>query len=179
MTASVGRRKIGTKRPRDRFNIIAARSQHKHGDWLFNGSFVMNQQRAGEPVRDARLYMQPTIIGIGIVRSDDRFLVGVRGPRSTLAGLAEFPGGKLEPGETIQQCVQRECLEETGLNVTVGELLLRKRHEYKHGIVDLRFYACASDPDPASLRGSFRWVTKTELCQLTFPEANAEVLTLL
>lgn len=120
-----------------------------------------------------------TTIGIGIVRADDCYLVGTRESGSALSGYAEFPGGKLEPDETIEECVQRECLEETGLQVTVGRLLLNKQHDYKHGSVDLHFYSCDVVGDHPEPSGLFRWVPAGELGQLTFPEANAEVLALL
>ncbi|MCA9069030.1 MAG: NUDIX domain-containing protein, partial [Planctomycetaceae bacterium] len=58
---------------------------------------------------------QVTQIGIAIVEHNNCFLIGVRGDDSPLSGLAEFPGGKCQDGETPADCAVRECWEETGL----------------------------------------------------------------
>ena len=56
-----------------------------------------------------------TPIAIAVVLHNDCVLIGVRPAGATLAGLWEFPGGKIEAGETPNEAAERECLEETGL----------------------------------------------------------------
>jgi len=119
-------------------------------------------------------------VGIAIVRQENTYLVGTRLPGQVLAGMAEFPGGKCDPGESPADCAVRECLEETGLPVIAGELLLQTRHCYAHGTVDLFFHLChPCRPETGPLLGTFRWVPVSDLPGLVFPEANAALIPLL
>jgi 8-oxo-dGTP diphosphatase len=118
----------------------------------------------------------PKSIAIAVVEQQGRFLIGQRGPEGPLPGLWEFPGGKVEPGETPEQAAVRECREETGLAVAVVGLLDRILYSYPHGDVELHFFACrpiAADQPPAA---RFRWVPAEELTRYEFPAANAELV---
>jgi 8-oxo-dGTP diphosphatase len=119
-----------------------------------------------------------TLVGIGIIRRADRFLIRARPEGTVYAGYWEFPGGKCEAGETPEQTTARECLEETGLNVAVVKLRRVIEHVYPHGHVRLHIFDCAPvDPvaEPAPEHGC-RWVTAEELRQYRFPEANEVVI---
>jgi 8-oxo-dGTP diphosphatase len=122
-----------------------------------------------------------TQVGIAVVAHAGRYLVGVRGANQVLAGRAEFPGGKCEPGESPRDCAERECREETGLAVVAERLLREVRFSYPHGDVVLFFWLCR--PADAGMvapdhRG-YRWAAVDELASLPFPEANRSVLELL
>jgi mutator protein MutT len=117
-----------------------------------------------------------SVIAIAVVEHADRFLVGQRPPGVPLAGLWEFPGGKVEPNETIEQAAVRECLEETGLEVTVGSEYPTIHHEYAHGRVELHFLHCQPQDASQAIRPPYRWMERAQLAQLEFPEANAELL---
>ena len=120
--------------------------------------------------------MTPAVpIGIAVVERDGRYLIGVRPEGVPLAGYAEFPGGKCEPGETPEACAVRECREETGLVVEPVELLERKTWDYPHGRVELSFVLCRPVGD-AKPTAPFRWIAREELGGLRFPEANAAVV---
>jgi len=120
---------------------------------------------------------QTVRVAVGIIRSGDRVLVGIRESAAVLAGKHEFPGGKCKSGETPEACVIRECLEETGLAVEVVELFDCRRHTYDHGTVALHFYLCrlstTADPEQS---GRFRWIPVAQLAELNFPDANREVV---
>ena len=123
-----------------------------------------------------------TKVAIGVVQSDDHVLVGVRPDGVELAGMTEFPGGKCETGETPRVCVVRECREETGLMVVPREHLTTTTQTYDYGTVELHFWSCdlANDlPDRAAVSDPFRWVPRSELSTLNFPEGNREVLAIL
>ena len=119
----------------------------------------------------------PTRIAIAVVERDDRFLFFLRPEGVPLAGLWEFPGGKIEPGETTEQAAVRECREETGLVVEPLFSYPAAAHEYSHGAVELDFVACSLvsgervEPQPP-----FRWVERGELAQYEFPQANRELI---
>lgn len=114
-------------------------------------------------------------IGIAVVEHNGQVLVGLRPQGVFLAGFHEFPGGKCLPGESPASCAERECLEETGLQVEALALLDSRRHEYAHGSVELHFFGCrlrkAGEPAPP-----FVWMPIARLSQLNFPEANSTVI---
>lgn len=120
----------------------------------------------------------PVPIGIAVVERAGRYLVGVRPEGTPLAGYAEFPGGKCEPGEPPETCAVRECREEAGLAVEPVRLLDRRPWDHPHGRVELSFVLCrpAGNAEPTP---PFRWVTANDLAGLRFPEANAAVVRLL
>ena len=117
-----------------------------------------------------------TQIAVAVVVEGDAVLIGRRPDGVALAGLWEFPGGKIEPGESPEAAACRECLEETGMAVDVTGILDEQTHAYDHGTVHLHFVSCrvssaATDPKPP-----FRWVKRDELKRYEFPAANANVI---
>jgi 8-oxo-dGTP diphosphatase len=118
-------------------------------------------------------------IAIAVVEREGHFLIGLRPAGEPLAGLWEFPGGKIEPGETPEQAAVRECLEEAGLAVRVTGAYPRVAHDYEHAAVCLHFFACAALEQRKPLPSRFRWVARPELARYAFPAANAGLLDLL
>jgi 8-oxo-dGTP diphosphatase len=115
-------------------------------------------------------------IAIAIVEDKDRFLIGLRPKVGVLSGFWEFPGGKVQKGETFEQCALRECCEETGIEASVVNELLDCVHEYDYGTVHLHFYYCRPvHAVTAEPRSPFRWVHRSELGDYKFPPANADV----
>ena len=123
--------------------------------------------------------MQKTPIAIAVVEHEGRFLIGQRPAGIPLAGLWEFPGGKIEPGETPTQAAVRECLEETSLRVEpLGDYPVHE-HEYSHGRVELHFIACRALETVPLLRDTYRWVPRQELKDYEFPAGNQALLEML
>lgn len=116
-------------------------------------------------------------IAVGIVLHHGRVPVGVRA-RDPWAGYAEFPGGKVLPGETPEAAAQREVREESGLHVLVERLHSRTPVDGADGGIELHFFLCrlSTDGGATELRHPFRWVPIRELDGLRFPPANAPVL---
>ncbi|MCH2598374.1 MAG: NUDIX domain-containing protein [Pirellulales bacterium] len=114
-------------------------------------------------------------IAIAVVEDNGRFLVGPRCSDDPLNGLNEFPGGKVEPGETVVAAAIRECNEEAGIEVHAVGLYPMTIHHYDHVSVELNFVACV--PVGASeLQNEFRWIERELLAEYAFPEGNAEIL---
>lgn len=112
-----------------------------------------------------------------VLERDGQFLVTRRQDGVHLAGLWEFPGGKIDPGETPVAALEREILEELETRVEVRELIFETTHDYGDVTVRLYFYACDLRGTPRPLLGQeMRWVPRHELPQLGFPEADAELI---
>ena len=124
------------------------------------------------PVRSARPAVPHHRIAVGVIRRrDGRLLIQQRPPEGLLGGLWEFPGGKVEPGETPAEAVRRECREEAGLDVTVEAELAEVRHAYSHFSVTLHVFACRASGRARGGR-TRRWVRSAELDDYPFPAAN-------
>lgn len=115
-----------------------------------------------------------------VIEDDDRFLLTRRQAGVHLAGLWEFPGGKLDPGETGRGALARELREELDVDVEVGERMFQTRHAYADRTVELSFYRCSLKSAPQPLLGQeMRWVPRAELALLGFPPADTELIAML
>jgi 8-oxo-dGTP diphosphatase len=118
---------------------------------------------------------------VAVVRDGERVLVARRPPEAHLGGHDEFPGGRRETGESLEEACVREVKEELGLAVRVVKLLAVAWHEDAERRLALSFYECACDgptevaPALAEKRAA-RWVAIGELGRLDFPPANRDVL---
>ena len=122
----------------------------------------------------------PTPIAIAVVEREGRFLIGQRPAGVPLAGLWEFPGGKIQPGETPEEAAVRECREETGLPVIPLFAYPEHVEHYDHGPVHLHFIACRLvEPAQSVAKAPFRWVPRGELAAFEFPSGNAGLLRML
>jgi mutator protein MutT len=123
--------------------------------------------------------MRPLVpIAIAVVEHEGQYLLQQRTSEQVLAGKWEFPGGKIEPGESPAEAAVRETLEETSLAVRGERTLLEVRHAYEHATVQLHFILCR--PVKGSLpRESTRWVAAAELSGYDFPAANMPLLKML
>jgi len=117
-----------------------------------------------------------TAIAIAVVEDDDRFLIGQRAADAILAGLWEFPGGKIEVGESPKVAAVRECMEESGIAVRVHGEYPSHVHDYPHGRVVLHFLNCSPVHAGSSPAAPFRWVNRSELQLYRFPDANKQIL---
>jgi len=81
-------------------------------------------------------------VAAALIVRDGKVLIGQRRPEQPMALKWEFPGGKIEPGETAQEALARELHEELGIQAVIGAAVTRIRHNYRHGgAVDLQFFA--------------------------------------
>ena len=107
-----------------------------------------------------------------------RVLIARRRESDMLGGLWEFPGGKVEPGETIPQCIARELQEELGLTVEVGERLTVVRHAYSHFTIELHAHLARrirGRPRPIHC-AAFAWVPPAQLRDRPFSRADLRVI---
>ncbi|GAA1869822.1 (deoxy)nucleoside triphosphate pyrophosphohydrolase [Myceligenerans crystallogenes] len=116
---------------------------------------------------------QVAVVGAVIVR-DGLILCAQRGPQGTLAGLWEFPGGKIEPGETARQALEREIREELRCTVEVGDEVVTVAHEYDFAVVDLTTLWCTLIDGAPQLteHADVRWLPSSELDSLEWAPAD-------
>jgi 8-oxo-dGTP diphosphatase/A/G-specific adenine glycosylase len=118
-------------------------------------------------------------IGVAVIKDDrDLILIDRRLAKGLLGGFWEFPGGKIEGNETVQECIKREILEEIGIEIAVDSHLITIDHTYSHFRVNLQVYNCRylSGQARAIECEEIRWVTIEELDNYTFPAANQEII---
>lgn len=105
-------------------------------------------------------------------------LISRRRDGGVLGGYWEFPGGKLDPGESAEACVVRELREELGIEVRPTRALETIEHRYEHGRVELRPFFCehvSGEPEALEV-AAWRWVDMRALRDYEFPPANAALL---
>jgi 8-oxo-dGTP diphosphatase len=117
-------------------------------------------------------------VSAGILKKDNLILVGQRPENHTLAGLWEFPGGKIELGESPEQALARELNEELGIEAEVGELKIACTHSYSDvGIIILFYEILFWKGEPKTKHHiNLQWVKPSELPNMKIPDANRKNL---
>ena len=121
--------------------------------------------------------MRTIDIVCSIICIDHRLLIAKRGA-GVHENIWEFPGGKVEPGETKEAALVRECQEELGVVVSVGDLFMEVTHSYPDLTVHLTlFHAVIVQGEPQKLEHQdIRWITREEISQYPFCPADDVIL---
>ena len=120
----------------------------------------------------------PVIVAAAVIIRDGRVLLTRRGEGQHLAGMWEFPGGKLEAGESPEEALLRECQEECGIEVEVAEILEVTHHWYPEKEVLLLFYRCelrAGEVRHLQV-ADHAWVAPRDLDDYPLPPADERVV---
>jgi 8-oxo-dGTP diphosphatase len=117
---------------------------------------------------------QVDVVGAVIRNDAGEVLCALRAPNMSMAGLWEFPGGKIEPHEAPAESLRREIREELGCEISVGDLVADVTHEYPTVIVHLMTYAAAVTQGQPVARehAELRWVTLADLGRLNWAPAD-------
>ena len=123
------------------------------------------------------------VAACALVDADGRVLVAQRPPGRSMAGLWEFPGGKLLPGETPERCLIRELKEELGVDTATSCLapLAFASHGYETFHLLMPLYVCRVwQGEPAGLEGqALRWLRPRDLRELPMPPADRPLIPVL
>ncbi len=117
------------------------------------------------------------VIAVGVVFRGEDLLIDQRPETSMLGGLWEFPGGKIEEGETPAECVVREVKEEIGIEVEIDSELATIEHEYSHFKITLIAYICryvSGEVQPLQC-ADVKWIRPDQLSEYAFPMANQKL----
>ena len=131
------------------------------------------------PMTETRAPIPRKMIGVAVIWNDaGQILIDRRKPNGLLGGLWEFPGGKVELGETIPACIQREIQEELGIEIEVGDRLIVIDHTYSHFHVTLNVHHCKHlSGEPQAIEcDEIRWVELADLDSYPFPKANLQII---
>ncbi|MGC1403745.1 MAG: (deoxy)nucleoside triphosphate pyrophosphohydrolase, partial [Thermodesulfobacteriota bacterium] len=117
-------------------------------------------------------------VAAAVIRQKKKILITRRPEKGLLGGLWEFPGGKKEIRESLEECLKREIREELNIEIEVGEPFFKVRHAYTHFRITLHCFFCRK------LKGKilplevmdYRWVFPQELDLFPFPRADQKVI---
>ena len=119
----------------------------------------------------------PTQVVAALVWRQDRFLICQRPAHKARGLLWEFVGGKVEPGETKEEALARECREELDADVRAGEVFMQLVHEYPDLTVELTLFHATMEGEPRLLEhNDLRWITVEEIDDYDFCPADTEIL---
>jgi A/G-specific adenine glycosylase len=117
------------------------------------------------------------IVTAAVIWRESLVLIACRPPHGLLGGLWEFPGGKLQEGEDLAQCLEREIREELGAEITVGDQVGVYKHAYTHFRVTLYAFNCRlvrGEPRPIQ-SAEVRWVNLAELSQYPMGKIDRQI----
>ena len=116
-----------------------------------------------------------------ILEKDGRIIIAQRKSSDRLSGKWEFPGGKIEPGETPEACLARELKEEFEIDVTIGEHLGSNIHHYDHISIELMAYRASWVGGAITMNDhkAYRWVTVDQLAEFDFAPADVPFVEML
>ena len=119
-----------------------------------------------------------TEVVAALIWDGGRFMICQRPEEKARGLLWEFVGGKVEPGETKEQALIRECQEELAITVSVGDVFMEVTHEYPDITVHLTlFHAAIAEGVPQKLEhNDIRWITRDEIPNFAFCPADVEIL---
>lgn len=124
---------------------------------------------------------KPTTIRVvaAVIEQDQKYLITQRRASAVLPLLWEFPGGRVEGGESDSDALQREVRHRIGVEIQIGQLISFVSHPYEKYTVDLFLYDCrieSGTPEPRNVL-SFRWVPSSDFEQFAFTPADEASMT--
>ena len=122
--------------------------------------------------------MKITEVVAALIWQGDKFMICQRPAHKTRGLLWEFVGGKVEPGETKEQALIRECREELAVTLSVGDVFMDVVHKYPDLTVHLTlFNATIAEDEPQMLEhNDIQWITPSEIRNYEFCPADEEIL---
>ncbi|WHZ14513.1 MAG: mutator MutT protein [Nitrospira sp.] len=124
------------------------------------------------------IFMKLIEVAAGLIVREGRYLITRRKAGVHLGGLWEFPGGKREAGESLEECLHRELWEELNIRIDVPVPFRIVRHDYPEKTVELHFFRCRIEAGDAIALdcAELRWVYPHEMTSLEFPSADRTVI---
>ena len=120
----------------------------------------------------------PLNIPVAVIIEGPKILISQRTADDSFGGYWEFPGGKVETGETMEQCLVREITEELGVQIEITRKRMVISHPYPHRMIRLHCYDCRlTSGEPRAIEcADWKWVLPEELTGFLFPPASARLI---
>lgn len=118
-------------------------------------------------------------VSAGLVMYDGKLLIAQRKKGKSLEYKWEFPGGKREAGESLEECLQRELQEELHLDVKVGDFFMESRYEYPDFSISLNAFWCQAQTDKIDYMDSheqIKWINPLNIEEYDFAPADKPIL---
>ncbi len=133
------------------------------------------------PARTRKKPLPFHTVAVGVIYRKGRILIDKRKSQGLLGGLWEFPGGKKQPGESLETALRREVREELAITVQVVRLLAVVDHTYSHFRVRIHAFECTyvSGTSRCLACADFKWVRPGDLDRYAFPAANKKIIEIL
>lgn len=130
------------------------------------------------PVKTPRKPVPHYHVTAGVIWKGGKILITRRPPKGLLGGLWEFPGGKQEKGESLEDCLIREIKEELDISIRVRERLISVKHAYTHFRITLHAFRCQYLKGQIRLNGvdDCKWIKPQDLDRFAFPGADRKVI---
>lgn len=130
------------------------------------------------PIKNPRKKVPHFDVAAAVIRRTNKILITKRPEKGLLGGLWEFPGGKKEPNESLEECLKREIREELNIEIEVEEPFFKVRHAYSHFRITLHCFFCRKLKGRMTPIGvmDYRWVMPFELDLFPFPRADQKVI---
>jgi A/G-specific adenine glycosylase len=127
------------------------------------------------PSPKKKIYLKIEAV-VGIIKKKDKYLIQKRPSKGLFADLWEFPGGKIQIGERVQDALYREIKEELSMDIENPKFLIQVNHSYTNFRVTLYAYECRLKNEPQLKRASWKWVTLKGLRRYPFPSGSAKII---
>jgi len=133
------------------------------------------------PARTAKKPTPHVDVTAAVICKNGRLLIAQRPTGGMLGGLWEFPGGKVERGETLEECLRREILEELGIEIEVSQPVTQVKHTYTHFRITLHAFVCRLKKGrPRAIKvADWRWVRLDELDDFAFAVTDRKIIQVL
>ncbi len=120
-------------------------------------------------------------IAAAVIEKNGKFLIAQRAKQDALCGLWEFPGGKVEEGETLEECLYRELYEELSIKAVVGDYFCTSTFIHKDLVYDMCVFKVHFYDGDIKLNehSAMAWVTAQELSLYVYPEPDLPIIKLL
>jgi len=117
------------------------------------------------------------LVTAAIIQNEGKYFIARRGPTEKLAGYWEFPGGKVEDGESLSDCLQRELEEELGISSKIGAVVITSDYVYEHGHIQLVAMAAkiVGGKFNLTVHDQYDWLSPSEILKLNLAPADVPV----
>ena len=131
------------------------------------------------PKRKAKRIIPHFNVVTAIIWRGDTFYIQKRSEDKMLGGLWEFPGGKVEEGESLEIALLRELKEECNFNARILKEVTSIKHRYSHYSITMHCYYCEEKNDKIVTLANSNWIKKNQISQYSFPKANHKIFNFL